>query len=417
MPHFSIIIPVFNKWELTRNCLASLCEHGSGPSFEVIVVDNGSTDATATELASFGESLFGEQFRAIVLPENKNFGPACNLGAKTAKAPVLFFLNNDTLVTSGWAEPLLTALHENDAVGAVGPLLLYPDNTVQHVGVAFGAVGPLHLYQNFPEAHPVIAKARDLQSITGAAFMIQTDFFHACGSFCEEYKNGFEDLDLCVQIRKNGKKLRCVPQSRVYHLESQTPKRKANDTENSRLFTQRCKQDVYIDLHYHALRDGFDVFITDLFTIGVRLKNGQETALTAQAKTFGDATTWAKLVRENPFWVRGREVLAQSLEQAGRQREAVFFRMELAEIEPFFPRYRDMVRLASFAKHGAKQGAEQGAAWLEVVTRDMAVMERLATDKGIARKKIHSILEKSRQGRDELLETLYHEKFTRLFPE
>jgi glycosyltransferase involved in cell wall biosynthesis len=68
---------------------------------KVIVVDNGSTDATATELRSYGKSLFGEFFRAVVLPENKNFGPACNIGAKIAKSPVLFFLNNDTLAIPG----------------------------------------------------------------------------------------------------------------------------------------------------------------------------------------------------------------------------------------------------------------------------------------------------------------------------
>ena len=90
-PEFSVIIPVFNKWELTKDCLISLREHGGGHDFEVIVADNASSDATATDLAPLGASLFGERFTAIRFEENKNFGPACNAGAKAATAPILFF--------------------------------------------------------------------------------------------------------------------------------------------------------------------------------------------------------------------------------------------------------------------------------------------------------------------------------------
>jgi len=74
---------------------------------EIIVVDNGSTDATASDLEPLGRSLFGELFRPIRLPENKGFAVASNLGAAQARAGRLLFLNNDTLVTPGWLPPLL----------------------------------------------------------------------------------------------------------------------------------------------------------------------------------------------------------------------------------------------------------------------------------------------------------------------
>ena len=132
-PLFAVIIPVFNNWGLTRDCLDSLREHTPGDNFEVVVVDNGSVDAGRTELEPLGNSLFPGRFTVVRFEENRNFGPACNAGAHTATASLLFFLNNDTVLTPGWAEPLLDALRADDSLGAVGPLLLYPDNTVQHL--------------------------------------------------------------------------------------------------------------------------------------------------------------------------------------------------------------------------------------------------------------------------------------------
>ncbi len=96
--------------------------------------------------------------------------------------------------------------------------------------------------------------------------MIRSDVFKDCGEFYEGYRNGYEDLELCVQLRRRGKKLRCVPASRIFHLESQTPGRKEGDDHNSVVFAERCGTDVYVDVHHHALRDGFSVFISDLLT-------------------------------------------------------------------------------------------------------------------------------------------------------
>lgn len=399
-PECSVIIPVFNKWELTRDCLASLRKHGADHDLEVLVVDNGSSDATAAELLPFGTSLFGERFRAVVFPENRNFGPACNAGARAASSPLLFFLNNDTVMTPGWFPPLRDALRETDFPGALGPLLLYQDDSVQHMGVAYGTRGPFHLYQHFSANHPVVSKKRKLQAITGAAFMILADFFRECGEFCEEYHNGFEDLDLCVQIRKRGGTVRCIPASRIYHLESQTPGRNAGDDHNSRIFTRRCANDVYTDIHHHALRDGFAIFISDLLTVGVKLKEKDEGFLTQQAHG-ADAATWLRLVGEHPLWVRGREILAQSLEQDGQYAEAIRFRTELAEIEPLLPRYRDLVRLAPRVEE---------TPWLTTVEQSLTVMTRYATDRNAAVEKLQGLRERFRNEGDPILEKAFAEK-------
>ena len=406
-PECSVIIPVYNKWDLTRNCLASLREHSMAHDLEVVVVDNGSSDATASELVPLGKSLFGERFVPIIFSANKNFGPACNAGARAATSTLLFFLNNDTILTPNWFPPLQKALHCHENFGAVGPLLLYENGTVQHLGVTFGTIGPMHLYQDFPPDHPVVVKDRDLQCITGAALMIRADLFQDCGEFFEEYQNGFEDLDICVQLQRRGKKMRCIKESRIFHLESQTPGRKEGDDKNSILFTKRCGRDVYIDIHHHALRDGFSVFISDLLTVGFRLQEKDEQAITAKALG-QEGGVWQDLRKKHPLWIKGREVLAQSLELAGRQVDALPLRGELAEIEPMLNRYRDLARLVPFAA--------TGTTWPGTVEKHLGIIAQNKSNKIYAQATLYGARQRFKQGGDPFLEQAFEAKLKEMFP-
>jgi len=87
----SVIIPVWNLWDMTETCLRSLAQHSAGEHLEVVVVDNHSTDATATELEPLGKALFGELFAAVRMPENVGFAKGCNAGARVASGDLLFF--------------------------------------------------------------------------------------------------------------------------------------------------------------------------------------------------------------------------------------------------------------------------------------------------------------------------------------
>ena len=331
-PVFSVIIPVYNNWSLTAACLRSLCEYSPEYAYEVIIADNGSTDDTARELPVLGRSLFGERFHYIRFEENRNFGPACNAGAARAKAPLLFFLNNDTLLTQGWAPPLVRALHEDSRLGAAGPLLLYEDNTVQHLGIAFDVSGVEHLYRSFHRTHSVTAKRRRLQALTGAALMLPADIFNSLGGFHEAYMNGFEDIDLCLHIHATGKKLSCIAESVIYHLESRTPGRKDSDAGNARLLFQRCGHLYVPDKHILGLKDGFEPFINDAYSIGLGLKQEEAEALGREAAG-GSPEAWYALTRANPFWVEGREYLADLFERRGQKKDALFFLMENALLE------------------------------------------------------------------------------------
>ena len=311
-PHLSIIIPLFNNWELTQDCLAGLDEFRPPCPFEVIAVDNGSTDATREDLAAFGTARFGGAFRRIRFEDNRNFGPGCNAGARAAAAPFLFFLNNDTRPTSGWARPLLDAFADDPCLGAAGPLLLYEDGTVQHLGICFGLPAMAHLYRGFPAGHPVVARTRPLQAITGAALLVPAALFRELGGFYEEYHNGYEDVDLCLRIGKLGKSLRCVPESAITHLESKTAGRNDHEARNAALLTSRCGALIRPDKHLLGSRDGFAPFITDSWSVGLAMRREKEEALDRAATALGPEERYA-LTREHPYWISGRLALAEAL--------------------------------------------------------------------------------------------------------
>lgn len=406
-PEFSVIIPVFNKWDLTLGCLKSLREHSGGHAFEVIVVDNASSDATATDLAPLGESLFGDAFAAIRFEENRNFGPACNVGAKAAGAPVLFFLNNDTLLTPGWAAPLLSALRGEPELGAVGPLLLYANETVQHLGVVYSPQGALHLYRDFPRSHPVVARRRDLSCLTGAAVMLGRDLFFGCDGFYEGYRNGYEDQELCARIRQAGKKLACIPESVVYHLESQSSGRHEGESHNVELFFRRCGKLVRSDFHIHAARDGFEVFLNDLFRLSLKLPDAEERRLTREAQD-KPPHVWASMMGEHPLWIGGLELFANLCAKRGEFEKELPFRLRLADLRPTLERYLDVLQL--------EPHFPQGSPWTVKFREHLGFMELYRGDEKAATRRMRFFQKKFPPENPAFFERLCREKAARMFP-
>ena len=204
-----IVIPVWNLWEkMTLPCLMSLVKYTNIQDIHVYLVDNASTDETCTHAEKMGQSLFGkEHFTYIKNSENMGFAIACNQGAKEAQKDgheFILFLNNDTIVTENWLPPLVNAL-DNSRVGMAGPLLLYPDNTVQHCGVVISPFLKMnHIYGTFPKEHYIISKNRKFRAITGAVLLCRIQEFFDYGMFYEEYKNGMEDIDLCYSYVEHG---------------------------------------------------------------------------------------------------------------------------------------------------------------------------------------------------------------------
>jgi len=252
----SIIIPVFNKLEFTKQCIEKLIENTPGELYEVIIVDNASTDGTHEFLACLEGDI------TIITNEiNLGFAKACNLGARAASGKYLVFLNNDTIPHPGWLTELVKVADEHNDIGIVGSKLLFPDGTIQHAGVVIvktpaGKLGN-HLHWGYPGDFPPANQARDFQIVTAACMLIPRDLFFETGSFDERYINGMEDVDLCLKVRATGKRVFYCPSSVLTHFESKTEGRFDRVNDNETLFIQLWNDKIEEDKGNYLIKDGF----------------------------------------------------------------------------------------------------------------------------------------------------------------
>ena len=212
----SIIVPVFNRLEYTKQCLKTLAENTPNDLYEVIVVDNGSSDGTK----DFLKCLEGN-VKTLSNEENAGFAKACNQGAALADGKYLVFLNNDTEPKPGWLGEMVKTTEEDSCIGIVGSRLLYPDGTVQHAGIYFEEHGiPYHAFRGFPKDHPMVLEVRDCPAVTGACLLIARKLFERLGGFDEGYQMYVEDVDLCLRVWEAGFRVAYCGASVVIHYES-----------------------------------------------------------------------------------------------------------------------------------------------------------------------------------------------------
>lgn len=299
----SIIIPTWNRGELTRQCLTALAANTTDISFEVILVDNGSTDGTRDWLSTLGGDV-----QLILNKENLGFAKACNQGACAARGKYLVFLNNDTIPQPGWLSSLVSEVDAHPEVGIVGSKLLYPDGTVQHAGVVRDLEHrlPYHIYKSFAGNHPAVNQRREFQIVTAACLLIRRLLFEEAGGFDEGYVNGFEDADLCLKVRELGHLVVYQPRSVVVHLESQTPGRKAHENANAARFLDRWGAQWWAadeDRHFYV--DGYKLKRT--FRNGLLggdivlvedIKDGASWMHVAAAQTAALKKDWGGVTRE-----------------------------------------------------------------------------------------------------------------------
>jgi GT2 family glycosyltransferase/glycosyltransferase involved in cell wall biosynthesis len=239
VPSVSIVIPVFDRLAFTRQCLDRLWRHASAPPFEVIVVDNGSTDGTREHFETLGEAP--APLRYVRSETNLGFGAACNQGARLAAGRYLLFLNNDTLVRPGWLQAMIRLAESDPAIGIVGIQQLFPyTNLIHHTGIVFTADGmPQHLYPHSPTSLPHVNKERDYQAVNGACLLAPRALFEECGGFDEGYRNGYEDVDLCLAVREKGRRVVCCTSASIYHYGQITETRTVDDGHNARRFREK----------------------------------------------------------------------------------------------------------------------------------------------------------------------------------
>lgn len=231
VPDLSIIIPVHNQWRLTQLCVASLLNYVPSILFEIIVVDDGSTDETSRELQQL--SAADPRIRCVFNQPPHRFARACNCGASAAKANLLLFMNNDIeALGPGWFEPLMEVLVSRPEVGIVAPRLLFPNGTIQHCGKIWqldqsGLPRSEHYRYEQPADLPEVCRSGAFLTVTGACMLVRREQFFSIGPFDEQYQNGWEDDDFCLAFRAQGLLSWVCAESTLVHHQGGTLKAEA----------------------------------------------------------------------------------------------------------------------------------------------------------------------------------------------
>jgi GT2 family glycosyltransferase/glycosyltransferase involved in cell wall biosynthesis len=215
-PIVSIIIPVYNKFELTYQCVKSIQEQGARIPYEIIIVDDCSRDETI--LASFA---FTGGVRLVRNTTNLSFVRTCNRGFEVARGEYVVFLNNDTQVKPFWLDELYETMRRDDKIGIAGSKLLYPDGRLQECGGIIWRMGDgWNWGRDQDPDDPRFCYMRDSDYVSGAALMIKSSLFKELGKFDEYYVPlYYEDTDLCFKVRKLGYRTVVQPASEVIHFE------------------------------------------------------------------------------------------------------------------------------------------------------------------------------------------------------
>jgi GT2 family glycosyltransferase len=235
----SIIIVNWNSRDLLARCIDSIIKHPPSVPYEIVVVDNASTDGSAEWLrAERSDGRLKEtNLRLIANGENVGFGRANNIAFSQTSARMLFLLNSDTEVGEGAIDKLVETLKSNEKAGGCGPKLLNTDGSLQPsvyrnpLTVWEILVTGLRLYYLLPR--PLRAelllgpywdhsRRRTARMLSGAAILFRKEAIDSVGGFDEEFHFYGEDIELCLRIVNSGWELLFDPDAQVVHHGGET---------------------------------------------------------------------------------------------------------------------------------------------------------------------------------------------------
>ncbi len=225
-PLVSIIIPNMDHVDILSKCIESVETLSTYRNFEILIVENNSKEKTTFD---FYESICKKysNIRLIRWKHEFNYSKINNFAVQKARGKYLLFLNNDIeILTPSWIEEMLMFVQRED-VGAAGMMLYYPDDTVQHAGVIIGlggVAGHSHKYypRNAPGYMARMSLAQNLSAVTAASMLVKTSVFKEIGGFETKLAVAFNDVDLCMKIRKAGYLIVFTPYAEAYHHESKS---------------------------------------------------------------------------------------------------------------------------------------------------------------------------------------------------
>ncbi|MFC5648063.1 glycosyltransferase family 2 protein [Paenibacillus solisilvae] len=288
----SIIIPSYNQVDYLKQCIDSIGDH-TRLLYEIIVVDNASTDGTADYLKKISS-----QVRYRVLETNRGFAGAINIGMMMAKGTTLLLLNNDTIVTKRWLENMLDCLNSDPLIGMVGPVTNYISGD-QRIEVPYKNVADMPAFaQHFNIPDP--AKWQRTDRLTGFCLLLRRELWERTGFMDEGFKVGnYEDDDYNIRVRLQGYSLVIARDTFIHHYGSVSMKalgEKLTEVNNHNMH-------VYMDKwgNPHELIHNVKEKAAKRAAMGE--ESGQPQPLGETA--FFPQNVVIRGVGETPFWVQG----------------------------------------------------------------------------------------------------------------
>lgn len=312
MPEFtsSLVIPVENQWELTRNCLKSIAATTDRAHTQVIVVDNASADATARGCPFLGEQLFGAAFGYIRNEEARPLAAARNQGAAQARGDFLIFLQPDMVVQPGWQRALLDDFSAFPDIGGAGALLVSAEltplgRTVRDLGLVLSPTYDLKpLYAGIPAGSPLARRRRFFQALGGASLAMERARFMELGGFDEAAPPGLETVELCARLGRRGLRMTVSPEAVAWQHGPEEGRQPggAGADERGREILSRLGP----DWHLHVEADGLVPGVDEWLTCRPALPREAGAALAASSRQAGLAALKEALTAA-PFWLEGWE--------------------------------------------------------------------------------------------------------------
>ena len=220
-PKVSILIPTRNNYKILKRCIESIEKNTTYSNKEILIIDNNSDNL---QVKTYYDSL---SHKIINFNGNFNFSKMNNLAVKHSSGDLLLFLNDDTKVLdSNWLEELVSICLQDD-VGAVGPKLIFSDDTIQHAGMVFLKTGSgfhpgMRLEKNTNSYHNIVNVMHDYSAVTGACLLVKKNIFNDIGGFDNQFDVYYGDSDLCLKIIDAGYRVVYTPFTELLHEGSNT---------------------------------------------------------------------------------------------------------------------------------------------------------------------------------------------------
>lgn len=235
----SIVIPTYNELILLRECLQAIETYTDSP-YEIVVVDNGSTDGTV-------EFCLKKPVTLVSLPHNRGFPEACNLGLKAASGSELLLLNNDVVVSKGWLGNMLSCLYSGELVGIVGPRTNYASGK-QQMELSYGSLDEFHR-QTETLNSPDPQKWTEVKRLVGLCFLFKRELMDRIGLLDERFSPGhYEDDDYCYRARLAGYRLLIAGDTVVHHHGSASFRKQGQD-----------RMDRLVETNFHKFVDKWGI--------------------------------------------------------------------------------------------------------------------------------------------------------------